>query len=212
MINPYKELLNKYSYPLHRVDLFAKNHEEFIKIKQRDQFDIERTQRNFEKLANERIELEKSWSSFISRIKEFDGFLRVTDRTPSAFEYSFKVEIVLDNKSGLGFCLSQIGNLVGIYFTSQKPHALIPFKEFNSTIGELSKESINPFISYFPYSEIQIENAQQLMELSKEFFPDFVLFNNLFAGTTIEDLVIYGKSFYKSELFQVLFADNLVII
>ena len=67
-------------------------------------------------------------------------------------------------------------------------------------------------ISYFPYSEIQIENAKQLMELSKEFFPDFVLFNNLFAGTTIEDLVIYGKNFYKSELFQVLFADNLVVI
>ncbi|WP_339866128.1 hypothetical protein [uncultured Algoriphagus sp.] len=211
-MNFYREELNNFSYPMHRDDLYAKTDEEFIEINQRDQFDIERTQRNFEKLANGRIELEKSWSSFISRIRGFDGFLRVTDRTPTAFVYSFKVEIVLDNNLGLGFCLSQIGKLIGIYFTSQKTSGLIPLKEFTSSIGEYSKESINPFISYFPYSEIQIEKAQQLMELSKVFYPDYVLFNNLFASVAIEDLVIYDKNIYKSELFKVLFADNLVVI
>jgi hypothetical protein len=211
-MNSYKEVLNIYSYQLHRDDLYAKTDEEFIKINQRDQIAIERTQKNFENLANERIKLEKSWNSFLSRIKAINGFLRVTDRTPMAFTYSFKVEVVLQNNLGIGFCLSQIGKLVGIYFTSQKINALIPFKEFTSSIGEFSKESINPFISYFPYSQIQIESASQLMKISKEFFPDFELFNNYFASAQIEDLVIDGKFFYKSELFQVLFANNLVII
>ncbi|MFC5625593.1 hypothetical protein [Algoriphagus winogradskyi] len=50
------------------------------------------------------------------------------------------------------------------------------------------------------------------MELSKVFYPDYVLFNNLFASVAIEELVIYDKNIYKSELFKVLFADNLVVI
>lgn len=211
-MNSYKEVLNIYSYPLHRADINAKTDENFIKINQRDQADIEKTQKNFEKLANERIELERSWSSFVSRIRGIDGFLKVTDRTPMAFTYSFKAEVVLQNNLGVGFCLSQIGKLVGTYFTSPKINALIPFKEFTSSIGEFPKESINPFISYFPYSQIQIESANQLMEISKFFFPDFELFNNYFASTQIEDLVIDGKNFNKSELFQVLFANNLVVI
>jgi hypothetical protein len=211
-MNPYLIDIEKYSFPLYKTDLNANIDEDFIKINQRDQADIERTQKNFEKLANERIKLERSWSSFVSRIMGIDGFLRVTDRTPMAFTYSFKVEVVLQNNLGVGFCLSQIGKLVGIYFTSQKINALIPFKEFTSSIGEFPKESINPFISYFPFSQIQIESANQLMEISKFFFPDFELFNNYYASAQIEDLVIDGKNFNKSELFQVLFANNLVVI
>jgi hypothetical protein len=129
-----------------------------------------------------------------------------------AFTYAFKVEVVLQDNFGIGFCLSQIGKLVGIYFTSQKHNSLIPLKEFTSSIGEFPKESINPFISYFPYSELQIEKAKHLIEISREFFPDFELFNNYCASDTIEDLVIDGKNFYKSELSQVLFANNLVVI
>ena len=211
-MNPYLKELENYSYPLHKTDLDGISDEEFIRITDRDQADIHRTQINFQKLANERIELESSWSSFFSRIKEIDGFLRVTDRTAGAYIYSFKAEIVLPDNLGIGICLSQIGNLVGFYFTSQKINALIPFKEFTSSIGGLSNVVINPFISYFPYSEIQIETANQLIEISREFFPDFELFNNFFASDTIEDLVIDGKNFKKSELFQVLFTNNLVVI
>jgi hypothetical protein len=211
-MNPYLIDIEKYSYPLYKTDLNAKTDEDFIKINQRDQADIEKTQKNFEKLANERIELERSWSSFVLRIRGIEGFLKVTDRTPMAFTYSFKVEVVLQDNFGIGFCLSQIGKVVGIYFTSQKINALIPFKEFTSSVGGLSKVFINPSISYFPYSEIQIESANQLIEISREFFPDFQLFDNYCASDQIEDLVIDGRSFYKSELFQVLFADNLVVI
>ncbi|RAI85777.1 hypothetical protein [Algoriphagus yeomjeoni] len=206
-----KELVN-YSYPMHRDDLYAKNDEEFIEINQRDQFDIERTQRNFEKLANERIELEKSWCSFVACIKENDQFKRVTDRSSGAHSYSFKLEILLQRNLGIGLCISQIGKLVGIYFTSQKPQAIIPFKEFTATVDEFSKESINPFISYYPYSEEQVYFANMLIKCCEGFFPEFQLFNNLFASNKIEDIVIRGKNIYKSELFQVLFADNLVII
>lgn len=211
-MNPFKEELCKFSFPLHREDLYAETEDDFIKINQRDQADIERTQKNFEKLASERFELERSWSSFISRIKVIDGFLRVTDRTPLAYTYSFKVEIVLENNLGIGFCLSQIGKLVGIYFTSQKINALIPFKEFTSPIGGFPNASINPFISYFPYSEIQIEIANQLIEYGKEVFPDFQLFNNYNASIKIKEIVIDGKNIYQSDLFQVLFANNLVVI
>lgn len=211
-MNSFTELLNNYSYQLHRNDLYAKTDEEFIKINKRNQLEVGRIKKNLEKLEVEKGGLEESWNSMVTLLKGNDQFKRVTDRTKGAHTYSFKLEILLPDNLGIGFCLSQIGDLIGIYFTSGHAKSLIPITEYTSTIGVFSKESINPFISYFPYSDEQINFANKLISCCEEFFPEFQLFNNIFAATKIEDIVIDGKNVYVSDLFQVLFADNLVII
>ncbi|WP_075350446.1 hypothetical protein [Algoriphagus marinus] len=206
------EEIENYSFQLHRDDLYAKTDEEFIKINKRNQLEVERIKKNLEKLEVEKVGLVESWNSMVILLKENDQIKRVTDRTKGAHTYSFKMEILLPNKLGIGFCLSQIGKLIGIYFTSGHAKSIIPITEYTSTIGVFSKESKNPFISYFPYSEEQINFANKLISCCERFFPEFQLFNNIFAATKIEDIVIDGKSVYRSDLFQVLFADNLVII
>jgi len=211
-MNSYLLELALYSYPCNRSDLFPKNQNEMVKINDKDGLNKKRVSEKFEELALQKIEYRENWVSFVNEVKFGGGFLRVTDRSQLVHSYSFKLELLLEGNYGLGFCLSQIGQLIGIYFTNQSLKANIPIVEFRSAVGVLSKKSPNPYISYFPFSVAQIDATNRLLEICEYYFKDFQLFNNYHASTKIQDLVIGDQNIYESDLFQVLFADNLVVI
>lgn len=211
-MNSYLLELAPYSYPFDRSDLFPKSHNEMVKINDKDRLNKIRVSEKFEELAIQKIEYQEYWVSFVNEVKLGGGFLRVTDRSQLAHSYSFKLEFLLEGNYGLGFCLSQIGQLIGIYFTNQSLKANIPIVEYRSAVGILSKKSSNLYISYFPFSETQVEASKWLLEICDNYFKGFQLFNNYHASTQIQDLVLGDQHVYESDLFQVLFADNLVVI
>jgi hypothetical protein len=211
-MNSYLLELAQYSYPFDRSDLFPKNQNEMVKINDKDRLNKIRVSEKFEELAMRKMEHEEHWNSFVNEVKLEGRFIRVTDRSQLAHSYSFKLELLLEGNYGLGFCLSQIGQLIGIYFTNQSLKANIPIVEFRSAVGVLSKKSPNHFICYFPFSVTQIDATNRLLEICEYYFKDFQLFNNYHASTKIQDLVIGDQNIYESDLFQVLFADNLVVI
>lgn len=211
-MNSYLLELAQYSYPFDRSDLFPKNQNEMVKINDKYSLNKKRVSEKFEELAMRKMEHEEHWNSFVNEVKLEGRFIRVTDRSQLAHSYSFKLEFLLEGNYGLGFCLSQIGQLIGIYFTNQSIKASIPIVEFRSAVGILSKKSPNPYISYFPFSVAQIDATNRLLEICENYFKDFQLFNNYHASTQIQDLVIGDQNIYELDLFQVLFADNLVVI
>jgi hypothetical protein len=206
-----KELEN-YSYPLNKSDLVLDSEEKMVEVIQKNHLNSERIKKNLEVLEIQKVSIENSWNSFVFNLRDCNGIYRVTDRTNGAHPYSFKLEILISNKFGIGFCMSLIGRLIGIYFTGQNSKSLVPIRNFPSAIDGISQETRNPFISYFPFSEDQLEVTFQLIELSELYFPDFKLFNNLTATTKVKNMVIGNRMILESDLFQVLFTNNMVVI
>lgn len=207
-----KTKLSHLSYSFDSEELNPQSETEMVQVFKKYQPLIEESKGKIEALNMEKEKLKSKWAGFVTSLKNEAECKRVVDRSILSHTYSYRVEIGLENGFGLGFCMSFIGNVLGIYYSSNSLDSAVPIIEHSIIPGVLNREITHRNLSYFPFARYQLETAKELISLNSLYFPTFDLFDNTFAGEEFQNIGIGEEKFFKSDLFQILFANNLVVI
>ncbi|MHA7130963.1 hypothetical protein [Algoriphagus namhaensis] len=205
-----KTKLSLLSYSFDDEDLNPQSESEMVYVFKKYQPLIEESNGKIEALNMEKEKLIPTWETFVNSLKNEVQFKRVVDRSVLSHTYSYRVEIGLEN--GFGFCMSFISKVLGIYYSSNNLNSSVTIKEYSIIPGVLDREITHQNLSYFPFARHQLDTAKRLISLNNFFFPNFDLFDNTFANEEYRNLGMGEEKFFKCDLFQILFANNLVVI
>jgi hypothetical protein len=102
---------------------------------------------------------------------------------------------------GIVLNISYLTNHIGFYYCHHRQPALYPIFEKNG--------APLPHISYCPYNDKQLTLARACFLQAQLHFPDFILFDNLFATRYCEKMIVNRKLQDNAELFLIVFGDRL---
>jgi hypothetical protein len=107
-------------------------------------------------------------------------------------------------KEGIIINISFLPKYIGLYFYHELIQTEIPIRD------RFGKN--NYHLSFYPFSLKHEDLAREIISLVNFYFPDFVLFNNLYASIEINNVVVDDSIKEVSTIFQVIFEDNMNII
>lgn len=165
-------------------------------------------QAQFDELVQNIQSYEIQWDRFSESLKEITCCGRVVNRSALANPYSILTEVNLSNSpDSIMLLLSALGNFYCFYFYSHTNKAVRPVKLYKRKQNQLLETIVweDPYISYFPFSEGQIQAIIEIESHINKSFPGFVRFDSDQSEIPIYDIRI-GEEFYpKLDLFQVIF-------
>lgn len=113
----------------------------------------------------------ENWETLIQQIKVIESVKRTRDLAGGAAPQTNKLLIGLNGvQEGIILNISYLTKLIGFYYCDYNSIPLIPIVDSNY------KQ-----ISYYPYNNLQEQLARDVLSLTDTLFPEFFLFNNLFA-------------------------------
>jgi hypothetical protein len=115
-----------------------------------------------------------------------------------------KLIIALGMRQGVILNINYLSKLIGFYFCDFDTKAFIPI---HSKLGYW-----DPMLSYFPFNETQLQFARELYSYVKLNFPDFELFDNLFANVKAYKVIVDLHIEDEIDYFQLLLDNNMAIV
>ncbi len=188
----YKQLIEKY-YSASFLDSFLSD-----------------TNEQYKNAKKEKEKFTPIWNDFVSKVKNIEEVKKVRDTYYSSHPDTGKVTIGINNnvEESLTFNLSFRTMQMGIYYCHySKKHDIPIVEQYRKAVDGTLYQTIYHHLSYFPFNKLQEEFAWQLVEIAYEFFPNFKLFNNIFAAKKASNVIIQNEIFNEYDYFRVIF-DN----
>jgi hypothetical protein len=172
----------------------------FSKVRGKDLFNGAHVKEGYHSACVDKSEIVSStdWQELLMSLKSVPSVRKLKDQSHDT-PHNLKILISINPESGIGVCMSLLGNFIGFYYMHEsEPKGQVCFGQ-----------ELGYYLSYFPFSPMQKTAARDIYFSISKKLPQFQLFNQNFADYLIKD--VQGQTFYYEEiqLFRILFSDQL---
>ncbi|WP_254561812.1 hypothetical protein [Dyadobacter diqingensis] len=113
---------------------------------------------------------------------------------------------------GIIFHVSLIGNQIGLYYadsskTEVNQNPISPARK--TSMLNTSPLTFVKDLSYFPLNQLHADCAPDLIAIIVQHFPDFKVFDNIYAECKVDSIQTEGGYYQNIDLFQVIFGTNI---
>ncbi|WP_142683998.1 hypothetical protein [Chitinophaga polysaccharea] len=199
-LDRYLELVNKYFYFEH-LPPGEKKPAEYYK-------------EGYLNVTAEKVSNMEKWEHLMEEFRQNPSIRSVRDMShpePHSFKAVLDINTndIENQHAGIIVFVSFVGNHIGYYFSegygekNDSDLSRPPFKPIETWIG------IEKKCSYVPIISEQVKLLPKIIDIIKEQFPNFSLFNNSLADYKIPQIVVNGIFIRNLDLFQVFFSTNI---
>ena len=161
-----------------------------------------KTNECYNQALEEKVQSSEKWSKIVEHFKA-KGYARDISNASHLHTNT----LIIGNfgiTEGIILNISFLPKYISFYFYHQNEKPKIPI------IDKYGVE--NQELSFFPFNKKQEKYCINVLDFVFNFFPNFALFNNIFANEKISNVIIDGRRTQESTFFQVIFEDNMYSI
>jgi hypothetical protein len=151
------------------------------------------------------------WNKFVVEIKNLKSVKGTRDTYYSSYPDTGKITIGIDKncEEGVTFNLNFRTMQMGIYYCHYKEISKIPIMGQSIQLPDFVYVRTDNHLSYYPFNNAQEKFTFLLIELADTFFPNFKLFNNVFAAKKAQNVIIDMGIIKELDYFQVFFGPSM---
>jgi hypothetical protein len=145
------------------------------------------------------------WQQLVADLRLIKNNVWLRDAAGAAAPWCNKVFIGFDQgQHGVILNISYISRMIGFYYSHFQ---MSPVIDVSSKTA-----STHRHVSYYPYNNDQELLTIELIDITRKYFTDFPVFNNIYASQKFNNVVVNDTIYNSVDCFQLHFGDDIIAI